>query len=1009
MINDPGYINREWMVAVGKEGIFMMKHFTYIYTWILVCLGGPVVHGQSFVNWENPHVHPLHKTPDNSKLLAVNTPDNRLEVFDISSSSAVHAGAIPVGLDPVSVRARTDTEVWVVNHISDSVSIVDLNAMNVIATIRTDDEPADVVFAGSPQRAFVSCSQTNTVLVFDPTNLSVPPVKISIQGEEPRAMAVNVAGTEVYVAIFESGNRSTILGGGSTMGGGFPPNVVSNPAGPYGGQNPPPNDGASFSPPLGDFDGNGTAGTPPPPPVGLIVKKNAAGEWMDDNNGNWTDFVSGAQAMSSGRLTNWDLVDHDVAIIDAATLSVTYATGLMNIDMAIAVNPGNGQVTVVGTDATNEIRFEPVIAGRFLRVNVARVDPVGPTTLDVRDMNSHLVYTDEIPFVPIPQNERDKSIGDPRGIVWNSAGNRGYVTGMGSNNVIVIDENGDRVAVGQTMEVGEGPTGIVLDETRSRLYVLNKFEASISIIDTVSESELFPRASFYDPSPQAIKIGRKHLYDTHRNSGLGQLACASCHIDSRMDRLAWDLGDPTGTMKSFNQNCPDGGCQDWHPMKGPMTTQTLQDIIGKEPHHWRGDRDGLEEFAAAFQGLQGDDGPLPAGDMQEFEDFLATIHFPPNPFRNFDNSLPTNLPLDGHFSDGRFAGGGGLSAGDPLPNGDAVNGLLAYRTRGLDGVQCVTCHTLPTGLGANGTFVGFPPTFQEIPPGPNGELHHALVSLDGSTNISMKIPHLRNQYEKVGFETTQLSNTAGFGFLHDGSVDSIARFVSEPVFNVANDQEVADLVAFMLAFSGSDLPTGSPANPFEPPGPTGRDTHTAVGWQTTLIDANTPEPGQLALITNMIALADTDAAGLIVKGIQGGLQRGYTYIGGNQFQADRPGEIVSAAVLQTAAAPGSELTYTMVPKGAEFRTGIDRDEDGFFDRDELDSCSNPANALSVPGDPGGDIDGDGDEDNDDTLAFVAVLLDEPIASNHTAPSDLNCDMEINGLDIHIYIQTRLTP
>ncbi len=34
---------------------------------------------QSFVNWENAHVHPLDLTPDGQSLLAVNTADNRLE------------------------------------------------------------------------------------------------------------------------------------------------------------------------------------------------------------------------------------------------------------------------------------------------------------------------------------------------------------------------------------------------------------------------------------------------------------------------------------------------------------------------------------------------------------------------------------------------------------------------------------------------------------------------------------------------------------------------------------------------------------------------------------------------------------------------------------------------------------------------------------------------------------------------------------------------------------------
>ncbi|MCZ6683252.1 MAG: YncE family protein, partial [Planctomycetota bacterium] len=879
---------------VGKKGnrsIVWSSTLAAFSFWV-----SPAVAGPSFVNWENAHVHPLDVTPNESLLLAVNTPDNRLEVFDLSTGAVVPIASVSVGLDPVSVRARTNTEAWVVNHISDSVSVVDLTTMNVVVSIPTDDEPADVVFAGSPQRAFVSCSQANTVLVIDPADPTAAPVRILIEGEDPRAMAVNADGSEVYVAIFESGNRTTILGGGSVMGGGFPPNVVNDAAGPYAGVNPPPNDGPNFNPPQGDFDGDGSAGEPAPPQVGLIVRKDGNDQWMDDNGGDWTEFVSGAQADASGRLPGWDLVDHDVAIIDTASLSVTYATGLMNICMALAVNPGNDEVTVVGTEATNEIRFEPVLTGRFLRVHLGRVDPTGPTTTAVSDLNTHLTYTTAIPFVPIPQIDRDRSIGDPRGIVWNSPGTRGYVTGMGSNNVIVIDAAGNRAGVTPTIEVGEGPTGVVLDEGGERLYVLNKFASTISVIDTASETELLPRVSFHDPSLAAIKSGRKHAYDTHRNSGLGQIACVSCHVDTRMDRLAWDLGSPSGSMKSFNQNCaPLNNCQDWHPMKGPMTTQTFQDIIGKEPHHWRGDRNGLEEFDGAFAGLQGDDGPLPPVDMQEFEDFLATIHFPPNPFRNFDNSLPTNLPLPGHFSDGRFSGGGGLDSGDPLPNGDGVAGLLAYRTQGLDGVQCVTCHTLPTGLGADGTFLG---PFQPIPPGPNGERHHAIVSVDGSTNVSMKIPHLRNQYEKVGFDTTQLGNTAGFGLLHDGSVDSIARFVSEPVFNVQNDQQVADLVAFMLAFSGSDLPLGSPNNPLEPPGPSSRDTHAAVGWQTTLVDAGSPLPGQLALIGDMIALADTGVVGMVVKGVQGGEVRGYAYIGGGQFQSDRASEVVAAAALQ---------------------------------------------------------------------------------------------------------------
>ena len=105
-------------------------------------------------------------------------------------------------------------------------------------------------------------------------------------------------GSRVYAAIFESGNSSTILGGGAdgaTIS--SPPNAVSDSRGPYGGVNPPPNSGSDFVPAR-----NAAAGTPPP--VGLIVKKNAAGAWFDDNNHDWTPLVSGPLASASGRPVN---------------------------------------------------------------------------------------------------------------------------------------------------------------------------------------------------------------------------------------------------------------------------------------------------------------------------------------------------------------------------------------------------------------------------------------------------------------------------------------------------------------------------------------------------------------------------------------------------------------------------------------------------------------------------------------------------------------------------------
>ena len=46
------------------------------------------------------------------------------------------------------------------------------------------------------------------------------------------------------------------------------------------------------------------------------------------------------------------------------------------------------------------------------------------------------------------------------------------------------------------------------------------------------------------------------------------------------------------------------------------------------------------------------------------------------------------------------------------------------------------------------------------------------------------------------------------------------------------------------------------------------------------------------------------------------------------------------------AAPGAELTLTVVPAGTERRMGADRDADGWFDRDELAAGSDPADPRS---------------------------------------------------------------
>ncbi len=931
--------------------------------------------GEDFVNFENSTTHPVDMSPSGEVLAVCNLADNRVLLYDLSTGTPVLDRSIPVGLDPVSVRFRTNNELWVVNHISDSISIVDVSSGAVVGLISTKDEPADVVFAGTTIRAFVSCSQANTIQVFN-VDTRVLQDEIVINAEDPRALAVSPDGKTVYAAIFESGNRSTLLGGGADGFGtiSFPPNVVDDPSTPHGVVNPAPNDGASFFPPKNP--GNGAA-----PKVGLIVKQDDDGKWRDDTNADWTDFVSGAQAANSGRPTGWTLIDHDVAVIDADSHAVSYVDHLMNICMAIAVNPATGAPTVIGTDGTNEIRFEPVLRGKFLRVLFAKANPSTLEADAIVDLN--VDHVNGYASGQIAQQMRELSIGDPRGIAWNAAGTKAYITGMGSNNLVVVDSGGDRTGLNDPIELGEGPTGLVLDEAREQLYVLNRFDGSLSVVSTDTETET-ARLPFFDPTPDVIKIGRKHLYDTHKSSGLGQIACASCHVDGRMDRLAWDLGNPAGdiiplTNRNLGANIPElnEDFEPYHPMKGPMSTQTFQGIIGHEPFHWRGDRLGLEEFNPAFEDLQGDDVQLSAQEMQEFEDFLATIQFPPNPFRNLDNTLPTNLPLPGHFLPHTMD----VAAGTPLPNGDAIAGLSLYRDhdRRIDGdlVACVTCHSLPSGNGPNASLNNFVP--QAIPDGPMGEKHLMLVAIDGSTNVSLKVAQLRNLYDKVGMTMQGTESRAGFGFLHDGSVDTLERFLSEGAFNTATAQELSNLVALMLAFTGSDFAadTTPPALSFlDIAGEPSSDVHAAVGQQSL------ENPGASEKIPSLaeqfIALVDrSDRIELVGHFVEEGIMRGVRYRGNDLFDRDTEGDVLTLSALYAAVDAGQKILFTVVPAGTGVRLALDQDRDGAYDYDEILAGTDPADPDSVGG---GEGEGEGEggfhsaDTNEDNTISLSELL-----------------------------------
>jgi hypothetical protein len=343
-----------------------------------------------------------------------------------------------------------------------------------------------------------------------------------------------------------------------------------------------------------------------------------------------------------------------------------------------------------------------------------------------------------------------------------------------------------------------------------------------------------------------------------------------------------------------------------------MVTQTFQDMIGVK--HWRGDREGLEDFNVTFTDLLGRDALLSTNEMREFKEFLATITFPPNRFRNLDNTFSSNVPLPG-LTGVDFE----IELSDmPLPNGDAKNGFQLFAQQPFAGERrCDACHN---GTSGNGFELD-------------------VFTLARNAGLPFKGQQLRSIADKLGMDMRSTSNRAGFGFLHDGRADTLTHFLVAGV-GVSDNQEIADMIACLLSFSGGGTETGSDSDHQDHSVPAG------VGRQTTVTNSQ-PTP----LLLEMLRVSDErfSRIDLVARGRMNGVNRGWYHIEGHDgFQSDHQNEVASLAQILAHASSTQPVTFTMVLRGTGRRIGIDRDDDGYFDRTEIDAGTDPTDPLSKP-------------------------------------------------------------
>src|ERR1041384_1252010 len=313
----------------------------------------------------------------------------------------------------------------------------------------------------------------------------------------------------------------------------------------------------------------------------------------------------------------------------------------------------------------------PNVRGRFLqhRVSLINFSQSGAPTQTAIDLNPHINYSNAAGT----DAERAKTLSILTDIVRATDGTR-YVSATGANKVGVLNAAG---SVRARINVGQGPTGLALDESRGRLYVLNRFDETVSVVDTSARTELTRLPPGFKPDPAAVRAGRQFLYNG-AFSAHGDLACASCHPGGHRDGLAWDLGDPTGDMQQLTTTIPPFIFNvNFHPMKGPMMTQSLRGIISANPQlsttplHWRGDRAGLENFNPPSVSLLGGGRQLDANEMASFVTFVRTLTYPPNPNENLERTLP-----------------------DPATGPSAERGRLLFGSQGFvaNTLQCTACH-----------------------------------------------------------------------------------------------------------------------------------------------------------------------------------------------------------------------------------------------------------------------------------------------------------------------------
>src|SRR5271165_3901040 len=253
--------------------------------------------------------------------------------------------------------------------------------------------------------------------------------------------------------------------------------------------------------------------------------------------------------------------------------------------------------------------------------------------------DSLILFGDDIGgTIQVPLDELDRYFALPWGVAITPDKSKIFVTTAGSENVTVIDVpklldfrrssarslandlSASANYVVARIAVGKNPRGMTLSPDGKRLYVANRMDDSLSVIDTTADAVV---ATIDLGGPKQITSQRhgEQIFYSARYAFQGEFSCANCHIDATFDGLQWDL-EPDGFGKDIVDN------------------RSIESLSGTEPFKWNGGNPDLPtecgpRTAKYFYRSQG----YNARELNDLVSYVLSVPLRPNRYRLPDGQL----------------------------------------------------------------------------------------------------------------------------------------------------------------------------------------------------------------------------------------------------------------------------------------------------------------------------------------------------------------------------------